>query len=162
EANRVGRMAAFGPGLGQILRPSFDVTTGPGERHRERGRLKTARSFVGVPVARELDGVLGVEEFLDVPFRQTIEIEVSDRIVAGVREGGDEMRPGGDSGAGSGETAAHGRIIQNMSRGAGVRAARVAAAGAAIVSGLVRVIDAVRAVADEDHQVCEVLDEADV
>ena len=128
----------------------------------KRCRIEAPAAFVGVALADAFEVVARRSKSREVGHRQQIEIEEGDRIGAGVVESAQEPGIAGDRQAALGQHVADAQIVEHGGHRPGVGTAGVPRASPAIVGRLVRIVEAVRSVAQEQHQPGEAARQADV
>ena len=153
DRGRIGAMAVFRTGLAEMLRPLFDMAQGLRSRGLRGGGLEPAGPLEGVGGARTVKGGPQGIDLGAMSRRQTIQVEKVDAITASVVVAADEpsiIR--NDDALGSQKRRPHLRTVRHGGEQSGVRTAAAAAARAAIVGGLMRIVDAGAAVAEDDHE----------
>ena len=149
DGDGVGRVSQLGPGLRQVFGTFLDVLAGGREGERQGRRHEPPAAFVCVPLAGRIDGRPRRLELLAVRRGNPIEVGEGHRVVAGVVVAADEDRIVGHDEVPPRQVFADPRVVQDLGDGAAVGAARRAAAGAAVVGRVVRVVQAVRAMPDQ-------------
>ena len=162
DAERVGGVAVLRPRLRQIGGASLHVGERRQRRIPARDRVEPAAPFVRLAPPRRLDRLLGSLEQRPAARGDEILVEERDRVVAGVALGADEPRGRVDGQALGGQQLAHARVVGHLREGPRVRPAASAAARAAVVGRLVRVVEADRSVSDDEHERREAIANADV
>ena len=155
-------MAVFRPRLCQVVGASLNMRQGRRRRIPARHAIEPATSLVRFTTSRHLDD--GPRSLEQGSRRRRDEIVVEERhlVVARVSLRPDEPRAPVDRQSLYGEQLAHARVVGHLGERACVRAASPAAAGPAVVRGFMRVVQADRAMADDEHQWREAVDDADI
>jgi hypothetical protein len=150
------------PRLRQIGGAALHVSERRQGRIPIRERVEPAASLVRLASPRRVDRFFGrFEKRLEV-CRDQILVEERDRVVAGVALGADEPRGRRDRQPLGGEQFAHTRVVGHLREGPRVGPAAAAPARPAVVGGLVRVVEADRSVADDEHERREAITNPDV
>ena len=130
-------------------------------RLRQRRIVETTAALQRVLASRAFERRERLVERVGDRRGQRLEVEVAHAVVGGVMQGADEPRVGRDVDAARAHAFAHVGAIGHLGEEPRVGAAATPAARAAVVRGLVRVVEARRAVSQDDDNRREVPDEAD-
>ena len=145
-------MPVLGTRLRQIVGPALNV----GERRDGRippgNAVEAAAPLVRFAPARGLDGFHGAIEERPHRIRHEVVVEERHLVVAGVALAPQKPCARANRQPLGREQLPDARVIGHLREGAGVRPPATAAAGAAVVRRLVRVVEADRPVSDHEHE----------
>ena len=119
-------------------------------------------SFVRLATPRDINSLAGSRERRLAPRRDEIFVEERDRVVARVALSADEASACGDRQPIKREQLPDTRIVRHLGKRARVRTAAAAAAGATVVRGFMRIVQADRSMTDNEHKRSKSIDDADV
>ncbi|KFB72381.1 MAG: hypothetical protein AW09_002429 [Candidatus Accumulibacter phosphatis] len=157
ESRRNGGMPEFGPRLADVLAPVCQMCLRLLWRGVERRRCETTAALDGMVTRRFLTVTAQCGKSLTMTGWQLLEVVPDVALVTGVVLGADEVRRLRDDDSLPREAEAQRRPVGHRRKHARIRSAVAAGTGTAIVSGEMRVVAAVRTVADDQYQRREML-----
>ncbi len=145
-------MAVLGAWLRQVGGAAFDMRQRGQRRIPRGGRVESAASFVRLPPARGVEDVARTDEERTYGRRDRVLIEIDHAVVAGIALRTHEPDRRIDRQPLRGQQASHLWAVGHLREGACVRSAAPASARPAVMCRLMRVVEADRAVADDEHE----------